>query len=81
MEKGYYQHYKGGIYQVINTAQHTETMEEMVVYKDAKGQIWVRPSSMWSENVSGKPRFQLLRKRDGEIRFAIMQNYYLKYKK
>lgn len=80
MKKGYYEHYKGGIYQVIDIAQHSETLEELVVYRDAKGKIWVRPLSMWSELVDGKPRFQVLEKRDGQIRFAIMQNYYHKQK-
>ena len=68
IKKGYYKHYKGGIYQVISTGLHTETLEEMVVYQDAKGQVWVRPASMWNEEVDGVPRFQLLEKRDGQTR-------------
>lgn len=32
MQAGIYQHYKGGFYQVLGVAQHTETGEEMVVY-------------------------------------------------
>lgn len=81
VEKGFYEHYKGGIYKVIGVANHTEGLGLKVIYYDAKGELHARPIAMWDEIVDGKPRFQLLRKRDGEIKFAIMRNYYLKYKK
>ena len=48
---GTYKHYKGGIYEVVGMATHTETLESMVVYTDNKGKMWVRPSSMWNEAV------------------------------
>lgn len=48
---GTYKHYKGGVYKVIGTATHTETLESMVVYTDNKGNVWVRPASMWNEVV------------------------------
>ena len=50
---GKYRHYKGKEYQVLGVAKHSETLEEMVVYKAlyGDGQIWVRPKSMWNEMV------------------------------
>jgi len=53
VEVGYYRHFKGNVYEVIATAKHSETEEEMVVYKSqTKDQgIWVRPMSMWNEVV------------------------------
>ena len=60
-ENEIYQHYKGNIYTVIAIAKHTETMEEMVVYKDDT-HVWVRPLAMFEEmvEVEGKiiPRFR-----------------------
>ncbi len=44
-----YKHFKGNEYEVLMIAKHTETGEPMVVYGDAKGNIWVRPASMWFE--------------------------------
>jgi hypothetical protein len=44
-----YQHYKGGLYEVIMLAQHTETNEPMVVYKSLLfGTNYVRPLSIWN---------------------------------
>lgn len=60
---GRYRHYKGNEYEVIGIARHSETLEEMVVYRALYGEreIWVRPAKMWSETaeVNGKavPRF------------------------
>jgi hypothetical protein len=53
IKKGKYRHFKGNEYEVIGTARHSETLEEMVVYKALYGDggIWVRPLSMWSETV------------------------------
>ncbi len=50
---GKYKHYKGNEYEVIGIARHSETLEEMVVYKALYGDggIWVRPLSMWEEIV------------------------------
>ena len=50
---GKYRHFKGGEYEVLGVARHSETEEEMVVYRalyDAGG-LWVRPVSMWTETV------------------------------
>lgn len=50
---GKYRHFKGGEYEVIGLAKHSETQEEMVVYRAlyGKGELWVRPVSMWNETV------------------------------
>ena len=66
---GKYQHYKGKIYEVIGVARHSETHEEMIVYKALYqcdqydyNQLWVRPKSMFFEEVSydgsSVPRFK-----------------------
>lgn len=45
----FYQHYKGGIYYVLEVGTHTETEEEMVVYQSLNGdnRTWVRPKEMF----------------------------------
>ena len=50
---GRYRHFKGNEYQVIGTARHSETMEELVVYRALYGEggLWVRPAAMWEETV------------------------------
>ena len=50
---GKYRHFKGKEYEVIGLAKHSETLEEMVVYRALYGEggIWVRPASMWDEEV------------------------------
>lgn len=53
LKKGLYKHYKGNLYEVFMTAQHSETEEWMVVYKALYGQegMWVRPYDMFVEKV------------------------------
>lgn len=53
IKPGKYRHFKGNEYEVIGTANHSETMEEMVVYRALYGDggLWVRPASMWNETV------------------------------
>lgn len=48
-----YVHYKGGEYQVVALARHSETMEELVVYQALYGpmDMWVRPRVMFEELV------------------------------
>lgn len=64
VKPGLYRHFKGNMYRVLYNAKHSETMEEMVVYKALYGDmgIWVRPSAMFAETVTrdGKtfPRFE-----------------------
>lgn len=50
---GRYRHFKGNEYEVIGTARHSETLEEMVVYRALYGEfgLWVRPAAMWNETV------------------------------
>lgn len=61
---GKYRHFKGGEYELIAIATHSETMEPMVVYRAlyGAGGLWVRPLSMWSETIDRDgyhgPRFQ-----------------------
>ena len=61
---GRYRHYKGNEYEVIDIARHSESEEEMVVYRKLYGDhsLWVRPLSMFQDNVllDGRqmPRFE-----------------------
>jgi len=61
---GRYRHYKGNFYEVIDIARHSETEEEMVVYRKQYGDhsLWVRPLGMFVEDVpvDGRlvPRFE-----------------------
>ena len=63
---GRYRHFKGMEYEVLCVARHSETLEEMVVYRALYGEggVWVRPARMWHETVErdGKimPRFTLM---------------------
>jgi len=60
---GRYRHYKGNDYEVIGVARHSETEEEVVVYRClyGDGSLWVRPLAMFCETVevAGRkvPRF------------------------
>ena len=53
IKPGKYRHFKGNEYEVIGIAKHSETLEEMVVYRALYGEggIWVRPANMWDETV------------------------------
>lgn len=63
IKAGKYRHFKGKLYEVLFTATHSETMEQMVVYRALYGEhgLWVRPVSMWTEHVErdgySGPRF------------------------
>lgn len=48
---GRYRHFKGNEYLVLGVARHSETLEEMVIYKAlyGNGDVWVRPLSIWLE--------------------------------
>ena len=56
LKPGKYKHYKGNLYQVLGTARHSETLEELVVYKalyQKEGEnLWVRPLKMFIEKVT-----------------------------
>ena len=66
IQPGRYRHYKGNEYTVIGTARHSETLEELVVYRQEYGEngLWVRPKQMFLETVEvdgqAVPRFQCL---------------------
>jgi hypothetical protein len=66
VQAGRYRHYKGNEYSVIGVARHSETEEELVVYRQEYGErgLWVRPAAMFAETVKidGRqvPRFELL---------------------
>lgn len=53
IKPGKYRHFKGGEYELIGIASHSETLEPMVVYKALYGEggLWVRPAAMWTEIV------------------------------
>ena len=62
---GKYKHYKGIDCEIIGVAKHSETLEEMVVYHELRdGGLWVRPLTMFLEDVEvdGKkvPRFEYI---------------------
>lgn len=53
---GMYRHYKGGVYEVIAIAHHSETLNELVVYTDYKNDFWVRPVGMFFDEVEWEGR-------------------------
>ena len=57
-----YRHYKGNLYEIIALAKHSETLDEMIIYKSLKdGAVWARPKSMWNDVVDS----------DGTLRFTL----------
>ena len=54
---GVYRHFKGGIYEAIGVVRHSETEEELVLYRSPAGDLWVRPKDMFlgTAAVDGKP--------------------------
>lgn len=69
LKPGKYQHYKGKFYEVIGEARHSETLEDLVIYRAlydskefGKNALWARPKKMFLEKVKveGKkvPRFK-----------------------
>ena len=63
---GLYEHHKGGRYEVLGVARHSETHEALVVYRPlyGEGALWVRPFAMFTETVwvngTPTPRFKWL---------------------
>jgi hypothetical protein len=51
---GRYRHYKGGLYEVVDTVRHSETCEPMTLYRALYGEhgLWVRPAAMFLETVN-----------------------------
>lgn len=66
LRPGRYRHYKGGEYEVLGVATHSETEESLVVYRPLYGEggLWVRPLAMFVESVEHEgnsvPRFALV---------------------
>ena len=71
LKLGKYKHYKGKEYEVIGIARHSETVEELVIYKALYyseefgiNALWARPKSMFLENVTINnkklPRFKFI---------------------
>lgn len=71
IKQGCYEHFKGKRYEVVGLAHHSETMEQLVIYKAlydgdsfSKGALWVRPLSMFTETVriheQEVPRFRYI---------------------
>jgi hypothetical protein len=60
---GTYRHYKGGLYEVLGTARHSESLEPMTLYRALYGDggLWVRPAAMFGEDIvidgRRQPRF------------------------
>ena len=65
VQPGRDRHYKGNEYPVLGVARHSETLEELVVYRQEYGDhgLWVRPAAMFAETVvvdgDAVPRFRL----------------------
>ena len=63
IKPGLWRHFKGGEYELLEVAKHSETTEPMVVYRALYGEggVWVRPAAMWLEQVEREeysgPRF------------------------
>jgi hypothetical protein len=61
-----YRHYKGNLYEVIDTVRHSETLEALTLYRALYGErgLWVRPAAMFMETVEingvTQPRFTRL---------------------
>jgi hypothetical protein len=67
LKAGIYTHYKGNEYEVIDIGTHSETEEQMVIYRALYGEfgLWVRPLAMFDEVMSdGRKRFTLTREKN-----------------
>lgn len=67
IKPGIYRHYKGKNYEVLYVGKHSETLEDVVIYRALYGEhgIWVRPLSMWNEEIEvngiKQKRFELIK--------------------
>lgn len=66
-----YKHFKGNYYTILELGVHTETGEEMVIYKDLyDDKVWVRPLNMFLEKVD-KVKYPNVKQ---EYRFELIEN-------
>ncbi|MDX1452919.1 MAG: DUF1653 domain-containing protein [Oleiphilaceae bacterium] len=76
---GVYRHYKGKDYEVLGVVRHSETEEELVLYRALYGEygLWVRPLGMFVETVSTDvgevPRFCLVEAREASLKTILKQ--------
>lgn len=66
---GLYRHYKGNLYEVVDTVRHSETCEPMTLYRALYGErgLWVRPAAMFQEEIefNGVRQARFARMADG----------------
>lgn len=66
IKKGTYRHYKGNFYELIDIARHSESLEDVVIYRALYGDfgLWVRPLRMFIEEIENngviQKRFELI---------------------
>jgi len=50
---GLYRHYKGNLYEVLDTVRHSESLEPLTLYRALYGDrgLWVRPAAMFNESL------------------------------
>ncbi len=68
VKSGRYRHYKGNDYQVLDVVKHSETEQELVLYRplygESQDQKWVRPLEMFTEHIEisgiSVPRFKFI---------------------
>ena len=70
---GRYRHFKGGAYEVLGIARHSETEEPMVIYRALYGerQLWIRPAEMWLETVERDGKTMRRFEREATDRFIV----------
>ncbi len=76
VKNGLYRHYKGNNYLLLDVVRHSESLEELVLYKclyeNDLGELWVRPLEMFIEDVTidgvKKPRFEYIGDHKGKER-------------
>ena len=72
IQLGRWRHFKGGEYEVLGVARHSETQAPLVIYRALYGEggLWARPLAMWNETVlrdgAAVPRFAYLGRGDAD---------------